>query len=102
MSDDRKKPLWPWIVALLVGLPVLYVASFGPACWLADRIFMTPNSVRLAYMPVVRLAARFPPQLRIAPQRYGDWGSPHATKPRTMAWFLFKEEHFQRRYAHKL
>jgi hypothetical protein len=28
MSDARK-PLWPWIVALLIGLPVLYVASFG-------------------------------------------------------------------------
>ena len=33
MSDDSSKPLWPWIVVLLVGLPVLYVASFGPACW---------------------------------------------------------------------
>ena len=36
MSDDRKKPLWPWIVALLIGLPVLYVASFGPACWICQ------------------------------------------------------------------
>src|SRR5262245_28783514 len=31
MSDDRK-PVWPWIVALLIGLPMLYVASFRPAC----------------------------------------------------------------------
>ena len=31
MNDDRKKPLWPWIVALLIGLPVLYVLSSGPA-----------------------------------------------------------------------
>jgi hypothetical protein len=36
MSDERR-PLWPWIVALLLGLPVLYVASFGPACWIAHR-----------------------------------------------------------------
>jgi len=34
MSDERK-PVWPWIVALLIGLPVMYVASFGPACWFA-------------------------------------------------------------------
>ena len=33
MSEERKKSVWPWIVALLIGLPVLYVASFGPACW---------------------------------------------------------------------
>ena len=37
MTDDRKKPLWPWFVVLLIGLPVLYVASFGPACWIASQ-----------------------------------------------------------------
>jgi hypothetical protein len=41
MSDDRKKPLWPWIVALLIGLPALYVASFGPVCWLAATPYAT-------------------------------------------------------------
>ena len=33
MTDDRK-PLWPWIAALLIGLPLLYVASFGPVNWI--------------------------------------------------------------------
>ncbi|MGE5192006.1 MAG: hypothetical protein ACM3U2_05845 [Deltaproteobacteria bacterium] len=28
LGNDRKTPLWRWIVALLIGLPVLYVASF--------------------------------------------------------------------------
>src|SRR5262245_7401247 len=37
MSEPKKSPVWPWIVALLIGLPVLYVASFGPACWIASR-----------------------------------------------------------------
>ena len=32
------KSVWPWIAGLLVGLPVLYVASFGPACWLTSRL----------------------------------------------------------------
>ena len=27
MSDERK-PVWPWIVALLIGLPVVYPMSF--------------------------------------------------------------------------
>jgi hypothetical protein len=31
MGEERKTPRWPWIVALLIGLPALYVASFGPA-----------------------------------------------------------------------
>jgi hypothetical protein len=29
--SDLRKPFWPWIVALLIGLPVLYVLSSGPA-----------------------------------------------------------------------
>jgi hypothetical protein len=37
MRDDSKRPIWPWIVALLIGLPVLYVASFGPACWMTAQ-----------------------------------------------------------------
>jgi hypothetical protein len=38
MSEERKKSgAWPWIVALLIVLPVLYVLSFGPACWLASK-----------------------------------------------------------------
>ena len=32
-----RRPLWPILTAALIGLPVLYVASFGPACWLASR-----------------------------------------------------------------
>jgi hypothetical protein len=36
MSEERK-PVWPWIVGVLIGLPVLYVASFGPACWACSR-----------------------------------------------------------------
>jgi hypothetical protein len=36
MSDDRK-PVWPWIVALLMGLPVVYVLSIGPAWWIYEH-----------------------------------------------------------------
>ncbi len=32
MSEERKKShVWPWIVALLIGLPVLYILSGAPA-----------------------------------------------------------------------
>jgi len=33
MSDDRK-PIWPWIVALLSVVLVAYPLSIGPADWL--------------------------------------------------------------------
>jgi len=38
MSDDDRKPIWPWIAVAAIGLPIAYAVSFGPAlclhqCW---------------------------------------------------------------------
>lgn len=30
MSKERKKLVWPWIVTVMISLPVLYVLSSGP------------------------------------------------------------------------
>jgi len=32
----RSRPFWPLLTAALIGLPVLYVASFGPVVWIFD------------------------------------------------------------------
>jgi len=54
MSEEPKPQIWACILAVLIGLPVLYAASFGPACWLvagADE-----GSVKLlvaCYHPIV-------------------------------------------------
>ena len=53
MNDDRKTPLWPWIVALLVGLPVLYFASVGPAFWLHRRMGIGGRTILVVYRPVL-------------------------------------------------
>lgn len=55
MSEERKRTVWPWIVALLVGLPVLYVASFGPACWLVGQKIIEPERVATYFSPVISL-----------------------------------------------
>jgi hypothetical protein len=54
--DERKPPVWPWIAALLVGLPTLYGATFGPACWLVGRQVLPARHTSAAYRPLVRLA----------------------------------------------
>ena len=59
MSDERK-PLWPWIVALLIGLPVLYVASFGPACWVVTGGGLRTEWTLRLYRPLIRNAHRSP------------------------------------------
>ncbi len=61
MIEERKKAgLWPWIVTLLIGLPVLYVASFGPACWILSRRD-GPKTKWLPdlYMPIGQCAIRY-------------------------------------------
>jgi hypothetical protein len=59
MGDERK-PLWPWIVALLIGLPVLYVVSFGPACWVSSQSQVGGELVSVAYQPILRIALSTP------------------------------------------
>src|SRR5262245_20955652 len=69
MSEERK-PLWPWIVALLIGLPVLYVASFGPACWMADKDYLSDRNVWLVYRPIIWTYWKAPSPMDIA---IGRW-----------------------------
>jgi hypothetical protein len=77
MGDKRKKAgVWPWIVALLIGLPVLYVASSGPAYRLASREHVSFDSVNSVYEPVDWIVIRCPDAVQ------GAW----------IDWFLFWAE----------
>src|SRR5262245_34290699 len=78
MSKERK-PLWPWIVILLIGLPVLYVASFGPVCWLAERHLIPTSSVEVC-RPLARLAARCPDSVMSAYMAYVRFCTPESAE----------------------
>jgi hypothetical protein len=46
MSEPTNKSLWPWILVLSVGLPILYVASFGPWMFFSTHVLYDyPSSV---------------------------------------------------------
>jgi hypothetical protein len=72
MSDDRKKPLWSWIVALLIGLPVLYALSYGPwiyfqyAVPVPAEVVDAGNSI---FMPLEQLAMNGRPNWLMIPYR---------------------------------
>lgn len=53
MVEQRRKPGWAfWLTVAVVGL-VLYVASFGPACWLAVRTETADSDMFIAaYQPM--------------------------------------------------
>jgi hypothetical protein len=46
MSDDRKAPVFQWIAAVLIFLPILYVAAFGPAMCLNCALDDPPRWVQ--------------------------------------------------------
>jgi hypothetical protein len=77
MSEERQKAVWPWI-AIAVLLAVLYVASFGPACWIDERMEIGTGWVSMTYRPIIRRASRSPfmggMMVRVALQ--GEFGVP--------------------------
>ncbi|HEY3965895.1 MAG TPA: hypothetical protein VGM05_15150 [Planctomycetaceae bacterium] len=55
-----------WALALVIVLPMLYVGSFGPACWLACDRHISQTFVAQAYRPIIRLANASPDPIRNA------------------------------------
>jgi hypothetical protein len=44
MSEERKRPIWHWIIPISIGLLVLYVLSYGPFMTFHTLISMWPES----------------------------------------------------------
>ena len=54
MNDERKTAgTCPWIVALIIGLPMLYIASFWPACWLIGNGLGNERVAGSVYYPLL-------------------------------------------------
>ena len=49
------------VISLAFGAPALYVASFGPACWIAARHKPLCRILREAYLPLGRVAHHWAP-----------------------------------------
>jgi len=74
MSEPETKPIWPWIVPPLIGLPVLYVLSLGPWNWLVAHGWISQQTVLLLgwiYLPI-------------------DWISRHGPEPvwQVISWYI--------------
>jgi hypothetical protein len=59
MSESRNPPGWGLCttVAAVVAL-VIYPLSFGPACWLCDRDWITDGQIDAIYFPLVDLGGK--------------------------------------------
>jgi hypothetical protein len=66
-ADHNQATVAFWMTVVAIGqvfLPMLYVASFGPACCLADRGFLSADDVSTAYPQIVHVMVEGPPLLR--------------------------------------
>ncbi len=64
MKEDRKKSgATFWATVVVVGL-ALYIASFGPACWLVERCIVSARHATIAYDPCLYLESKFPSAVR--------------------------------------
>lgn len=62
---NRRERWAKWTLAAVLSLPVLYVASFGPACWISSKMLdieddsdIEAKTVSVLYRPLLRLALR--------------------------------------------
>jgi hypothetical protein len=53
---NRRERWAKWSLILAVGLPVAYVASFGPACWISSRAGNGQAVVNVVYQPLLPIA----------------------------------------------
>ena len=50
---NRREQWAKWTLAAVVGVPMLYVASFGPACWVVSHTNGNGKVIRDIYWPLV-------------------------------------------------
>jgi hypothetical protein len=83
-----------WAKRTAAGLVIVlaYPLSFGPACWLADRLPIVQGPVTTAYRPLAAAAARGPTSFYRGIEEYGECGSPPSLPVAPTARYLFLEE----------
>src|SRR5436190_1964410 len=62
-----------WTLAAVVGLPVLYVASFGPACWLCEKGILGQKTAWVLYRPWTMTVVCGPPVIGRALDKYAKF-----------------------------
>jgi hypothetical protein len=54
----NRRERWAMWTAVMVGLPVIYVAGFGPACWLTDDDVLPIKVTGNSYRPLIWVSGR--------------------------------------------
>jgi len=58
MGETQKRHGWKFWATLVLVVILLYVASFGPACWISSRTNVGASAVPIIYRPVTWAMSR--------------------------------------------
>jgi hypothetical protein len=76
MSDTRKKPGVAFWATVVVGCLMLYVVSFGPACWMTVRHRSLHSLFSVTFRPLLWTAENFPARVMSLLDEYALLGMP--------------------------
>jgi hypothetical protein len=91
-----------WAKRTMLGMAAVvigYPASFGPACWIADREIIPKSLIRNLYEPLGTVVVSCPSPFRTMMFRYGDVGTPDDRLPLCTSRLLFLNEMLRRQRA---
>lgn len=80
---NRRERRAKWTAVALLALPLLYVVSFGPTCWMLDRGWIGYDTPIAVYRPLRKLFWHLPEPAFNALKWWGAVGSDEE-----FAWFI--------------
>ncbi len=51
---NRRERWAKWMLAAVVAVPAVYIASFGPACWITSRTSRGTSAIGIIYKPITQ------------------------------------------------
>jgi len=73
---NRRERWAKWTLASVVGLPVLYALSFGPACWISSRLQPSGELVSMVNSPIIPVMWQGPLIVQGVLMHYALFGMP--------------------------
>lgn len=70
-----RKPGWTFWLTVVVLLPLFYVVSFGPACWISSRTNYGSDAIPVIYAPMVKCLSSNRKWLRMTVGRYSRFAA---------------------------
>ena len=68
-------------LAVTFGVPLLYIVSLGPACWLADLDILPKPRIKSMFTPAVAILNQFPMPIQRIAISYVSLAEPRCARP---------------------